>query len=139
MKERILNTFDHIGIFTNNYKRLVDFYVKNLGFEKEKEELLSKSLMKPIFGIASACKFVRIASGNVKIEIFSPIDLTPKKRFSQEAGYNHWALCIADRDKYFQKLKRRKVKILEVKRNDHSVYFITDLDGNKIEIKECHR
>jgi len=133
MKERILNTFDHIGIFTDNYKRLVDFYVKKLGFEKEKEELLSKSLMKPIFGIALDCKFVRLTSGSVKLEIFSSTTPTLKRRFNHVVGYNHWALSIVNIGRFFQKLKRKKVNILEVKRNDHSVYFINDPDGNKIE------
>ena len=137
MKQRIPNTFDHIGIFTYQYKKLVDFYIRKLGFEKEKEELLSKSIMKPVFGITSDCKFARVTLGDIKIEIFSPIKATSRKKHNYTIGYNHWALCIADREKFFQKLKRRKVEILEVKRNNHSVYFIHDPDGNKIEIKDC--
>jgi catechol 2,3-dioxygenase-like lactoylglutathione lyase family enzyme len=136
VKQRIPNTFDHIGIFTYQYKKLVDFYIKKLGFEKEKEEILSKSIMEPIFGIKSDCKFGRLSLGDMKIEIFSPIKATSRKRYNHAIGYNHWALCVTEREKFFQKLKRRKVKILEVKRNDHSVFFLNDPDGNKIEIKE---
>jgi catechol 2,3-dioxygenase-like lactoylglutathione lyase family enzyme len=137
MKQKIFKTCDHIGIFTNDYKRLVDFYIKKLGFEKEKEEILSKTIMKSIFGIFSDCKFVRMASGDIKIEIFSPINKTSRRKFDHTDGYNHWALCVGKREKFLQILKRKKVKILEVKRNNHLVYFIHDPDGNKIEIKEC--
>jgi len=137
MEERIHKNFDHIGIFTYQYKRLGDFYITKLGFEIVKEEILSKSIMEPIFGIKSDCKFARLASDNIKIEIFNPIRGTPRKRSNYTIGFNHWALCLIDREKFFQKLKKLKVKILEVKRNDHSVYFIHDPDGNKIEIKDC--
>jgi catechol 2,3-dioxygenase-like lactoylglutathione lyase family enzyme len=137
MKDKILKTCDHIGIFTTHYKRMVDFYMNKLGFNKEKEELLSKTIMKSIFGISSDCKFVRMAAGDIKIEIFSPINKTFRRKFDHTGGYNHWALCVGKREKFLQILKREKVKILEVKRNDHSVYFIHDPDGSKIEIKEC--
>jgi catechol 2,3-dioxygenase-like lactoylglutathione lyase family enzyme len=137
MKDKIFKKCDHIGIFTTHYKRMVDFYMNKLGFNKEKEELLSKTIMKSIFGIFSDCKFVRMASGDIKIEIFSPINKTSRRKLDHTGGYNHWALCVGKREKFLRILKRKKVKILEVKRNDHSVYFIHDPDRNKIEIKVC--
>jgi hypothetical protein len=66
---------DHLGIFTNNSRRLAEFYQEKLGFEKEKEEIVSHSVMVSIFGLASDCRLVRLVLGTVKIEIFHPLAL----------------------------------------------------------------
>lgn len=136
MKE-IIHTCDHIGIFTNNSKKLANFYTKKLGFKKSKEEILDKSIFRTIFDIADDCKFIRLLSGNIMVEIFEPVSTRVHKGIKNIRGYNHWGYCVADKEKSVQKLRRKRVKIIQVKRNDHVVYFITDPDGNRIEIREC--
>ena len=127
---------DHIGIFTNNSKRLLSFYIKKLGFRKQKETILPKSIVKSIFGISSDCRFIRLISDNVMIEMFEPLSIRGHRRINNITGYNHWGYCVGDRKKFVQVLKRQKVKIIKVKRNNHLVYFIKDPDGNRIEIRE---
>jgi len=138
MKETI-HKCDHIGMFTNNSKRLVDFYTKNLGFKKGKTTILSKSIIKPLFGIPTDCKFIKLVSEDVMIEIFEPILIRGRKRINNIIGYNHWGYWVGDRIKFVQKLKRKKVRVIKVKRDSHSVYFITDPDGNRIEIRDCRK
>ena len=127
---------DHIGIFTNDSRKLLNFYIKKLGFRKEKESILPKSIVKSIFGISCDCKLIKLASGNMMIEIFEPVSFRMRKRIKSSIGYNHWGYCVANRKKFIQKLKQKKVNVIEVKRNDHIVYFITDPDENRIEIRE---
>ena len=135
MKEKI-HRCDHIGIFTNNSKRLVNFYVNKLGFKKGMVNKLPKSIMKPLFGISCDCKFIKLYSEGVMIEIFEPMLVRGRKRINNTIGYNHWGYCVGDRKKFVKKLRRKKVNIIEIKRNDHIIYFITDPDGNRIEIRE---
>lgn len=127
---------DHIGIFTNNSRKLLNFYIKKLGFRKEKESILPKSIVKSIFDVSYACKFIRLVSGDMMIEIFEPTSPRMRKRIKNSIGYNHWGYCVDNRKKFVQKLKQKKVNVIEVKRNDHIVYFITDPDENRIEIRE---
>jgi catechol 2,3-dioxygenase-like lactoylglutathione lyase family enzyme len=138
MRNKIIQACDHIGLYTNNSKKLEKFYLKILGFKKEKEEILPKSIFKLIFGIPTDCRFIRLYADNMKLEIFEPISTPAKKRVANIASINHWGFCVEDRKKFVQKLKIKKVKIIEVKRNGHTVYFVTDPDGNRIEIRECH-
>ncbi|MCK4251524.1 VOC family protein [candidate division WOR-3 bacterium] len=136
MKVKIEKACDHIGIFTNDSKKLEDFYIKALGFKKEKESILSKQIVKSIFGTSSDCKFIKLVSGNMMIEIFEPISSRLRKKFNNIVGLNHWGYCVGDRKKFVKKLRQKKVNIIEIKRNDHIIYFITDPDGNRIEIRE---
>jgi catechol 2,3-dioxygenase-like lactoylglutathione lyase family enzyme len=126
------NTCDHLGIFSHNAEELVKFYVDKLGFKKTHETILSKTIMESLFGVTEDCRFIKLFLGNTMIEIFEPIG----KSKTATTGYNHWGLTVADRKKFVKKMKRKKVSVIEVKRNDHSVYFVADPDGNKIEIRE---
>ena len=139
MKVKIISVCDHIGIFTNNSKKLLSFYTKKLGFKNENESILPKRIIKSIFGISFDCKFIKLVSGNMMIEIFEPLSARMRKRINKSMGYNHWGYCVADKIQFVKKLKRKGVNIIEVKRNDHVVYFITDPDGNLIEIRECSK
>ncbi len=130
------NLCDHIGICTNQAERMVKFYIDKFGFQKSKEEILERSIAKPIFGLNSTFKFIRLTSGSVMIEIFEPMSVPAKRQKNIIAGYHHWGCCVSNRLEFVQALKRKKVKIIEVKRNSHIVYFVRDPDGNMIEIRE---
>jgi catechol 2,3-dioxygenase-like lactoylglutathione lyase family enzyme len=78
-KGKISARCDHIAIFTNNAQRVLVFYVKIMGFRKEREEALPESIMKSIFGIASECRFITLAAGGARIELFQPLKVRLKK------------------------------------------------------------
>jgi len=127
---------DHIGIITNNYRKLVSFYTEKLEFRVEREEKLSKSVMRSVFGLASEGEFIRLVAGNAKIEIFRTIGGCLRKNDNRNCGYNHWAMHVGDQNSFLRELRRKGVRIIQIKRNDHSVYFMKDPDGNRIEIKD---
>ena len=128
-------TCDHIGIFTRNAQRLESFYVTVLGFKREKKDVLPASLMKALFGVNSGCTLTRLASRNVKLELFQPTSVRPGRRLNTAQGYNHWGYHVGDREKLIRKLSRRGVNVIEAKRGDHTVYFLRDPDGNRIELR----
>lgn len=131
------NACDHLGLYTNNSKRLVNFYTKILGFKIEKEEILPKTIFKSIFGVRSACKFIRLIADDVRVEIFESLSLHALRREDNGAGYNHWGYCVSNRKKFIERIKRKNVDIIEITRNDHKVYFIIDPDGNRVEIRDA--
>jgi len=135
MKTGILTPCDHIGIFTNHAQRLLSFYVKKMGFKEVGEEILPKSIMKSIFGIASECRFITLAASRARIELFQLLPARLKKKEKTFTGYNHWGYVVDNREKFCRQLEKKKVRIIKVLRKDHFVYFIKDPDGNMIEIR----
>ena len=119
---------DHIGLLTGRSDRLVSFY-KLLGFKLEKRDMLEKSIAMPVFGVKADCLFLRMVSGNVKIEIFHPVSSKPKKSTAAAGGLHHWGYSTGDREKFIKKLKKKKIRIITVKRGSHPVYFVKDPDG----------
>ena len=91
--------------------------------------------MEHIFGIPTSCNLTKLTFGRIVLEIISPQDLPLRKRSYDISGYNHWGYQVGDREKFVRRLRRRGVPVIEVQRNDHTVYFVKDPDGNRIEIR----
>lgn len=135
---------DHIGFFTNDSTRLVGFYRDKLGFSVEKEELLPPSIMRPIFGLPHPCRLIKLTAPAAKIseqpplkvEIFHPVGLRLPRRRNGIVGCNHCSFTVKDKAHFLRKLRTRDVPVIEVRRNSHSVFFIKDPDGNRIEVRD---
>lgn len=134
--DKDIKTCDHIGLFTDNPKRLIDFYTNKLGFKKEKEDLISKDIINSIFGITLECRLIRLSAVSIKIEIFSPSLKSGRQHSKRLSGVNHWGLSTGNREMFRKKLIKHKVKIITVERNSHKVYFIKDPQNNLIEIRD---
>jgi catechol 2,3-dioxygenase-like lactoylglutathione lyase family enzyme len=135
---------DHVGFFTNDSARLVRFYRDELGFILEKEELLPASIMRPIFGLPHPCRLIKLSAATgkpaphppLKIEIFHPVGLRLPRRRNGIVGCNHCSFTVGDKKRFLRKIRSRGVPLIEVGRNGHSVFFIKDPDGNRIEIRD---
>ncbi|MBI4835001.1 MAG: VOC family protein [Planctomycetes bacterium] len=136
MKKIFAEGCGHIGLFTGNPAGALNFYTRKLGFREEKEEMVAAEVIRRVFGVDSACKLVKLSWESLSLEIFYPISKRIAKRRDLSAGYNHWGLRVFDREKFCNRLKRKKVPLIKIRRNNHSIYFIKDPDGNRIEIKE---
>jgi len=130
---------DHIGLYTNHSKKLVNFYTEKLAFKKIKDEKLERPIFEQIFGIAADCRFIRLISDGVMLEIFEPITRRARECIRNSIGINHWGYCVENREKFVRRLRKQRVSVIEIKRNDHMVYFVADPDGNRIEIRECKK
>jgi len=134
---RISHRCDHIGILTNNAGALLNFYTEKMDFIHEKEEILSSSVFEKIFGFAVDCRFIRLSAGDFMLELFEPARRSACMRTAEMTGLNHFGYCVKNRRDYVDRLRKKNVGIIEVKRDSHTVYFVSDPDGNRIEIREC--
>ncbi|MBU0633712.1 MAG: VOC family protein [Candidatus Omnitrophica bacterium] len=127
---------DHVGVLTNDAERLKNFYMKKLEFKFEKDVILKKTLAKKIFNVSSDFRFIRLYKGNFKLELFEPITTSLKHKKGVFGGFHHWGFFVNNRKKYCEKLKRQKVKVIEIVKKDQITYFIEDPDGNLIEMRD---
>ena len=135
MKKSPLYSCDHIGIITNNAKRLEKFYIDRLGFKKEKDVILPKNNAKSIFGLNCNCKFIRLYREALKIELFQPLSKRLKSNINA-IGNHHWGFLVKNRVRFCAGLKRKRVPIVEIDRGGFITYFAKDPDGNMIEIRD---
>ncbi len=125
---------DHIGLFTNDPERLLDFYTRIMEFDKISDSILDKSIMKSIFGINIKCRFIKLSKGELMLEIFTPIE--QKSQVQTKIGINHFGYKQNNKIKFVQRLKEQGQNLITIKKNNHSIYFIKDPDGNLIELRE---
>jgi catechol 2,3-dioxygenase-like lactoylglutathione lyase family enzyme len=127
---------NHIAIFTNKPKRLADFYVKIFGFKKDKEFIAQKDIISQIFGFKKDCHLIKLSRDTIHLEIISLCEGKFKPMDDFRTGYNHWAWGIENKERFCEQLKKRKVKVIEVARDERILYFAKDPDGNIIEIQD---
>jgi len=128
-------SIDHIGLWTDNALRLINFYKKKLGFKVISSQRLPGNIVKKIFGFNTSCCFYRLQFEGLKLEIFEPHKKSVfKKTFT--SGIHHFGLVVENREDFITNASKQKIKIVKVKRDGHFVYFIKDPDGNMIEIRQ---
>lgn len=130
---------DHIGLFTDNAARLKEFYEDILGFSVMHESVLPMSTVEQIFGVKCDCRFIKLFKNDFMLEIFEPLSTNLDKRVASSVGVNHWGYSVDNREAFVAELRKNGAHVIEVERNGHSVYFITDPDENRIEIRECNK
>ena len=131
---------DHLGLFTNDADRLVRFYCRHFGFVVEGDDLLPSSLVRKIFGVPGACRFVKLSPekgspASLRIEVFQPLGEKLGRRRNGSVGCNHWGMSVGDRAAFARSLARRKVPVIEIVREGRQIYFVRDPDGNRIELR----
>ena len=129
----------HIGIFTADSRRLIQFYTQGLGFTEGETRVLSPDLTEQIFGISDECQLTKLTQAQAVIEIFTPLraDLVDSSQWA--AGYNHWALEVEDKEAYVRVLEGRGIPVTKIDHRGRMIYFISDPDDNLIEISEPKR
>lgn len=125
-------TCDHIGVLTGDSARLKEFYCRKLGFQKEKEAVLSGPITKTIFNVDGDVKFSRLFRGDFKLEIFQPLEPIKLK---PGRGFHHFGLVVGDREEFLVMMTERDVPVIRIERDSNPVYFIKDPDENLIEIR----
>jgi catechol 2,3-dioxygenase-like lactoylglutathione lyase family enzyme len=126
----------HIGIFTEDPPRLIQYYTQGLGFVEGETRILSPDLTAKIFGIKDECRLTKLTQDQAVIEIFAPMHSTLDEHRNRSAGYNHWALEVEDKEAYVRILEKRDVPVRKIDNKGRMIYFVSDPDGNLIEIYE---
>jgi catechol 2,3-dioxygenase-like lactoylglutathione lyase family enzyme len=128
---------DHVGLFTENAQRIKDFYMRVFGFELGDETILSGAVVADIFGLNADCRFIKLRKEGFVIEVFEPLLPRLQKQLASRVGINHWGCCTKERAALTRKLQEENIPIIEIKKDGHSVYFVVDPDGNRVEVREC--
>ncbi len=127
-------TFHHIGLFSREPKKLIEFYTNCLGFEQLDTKSVSKEWMVQIFGVPVECQLIKLRIDSLVIEIFASPELELVERSAPSVGYNHWGLGVEDKESFVRELGRKRVPVLKLEGTGRSIYFIKDPEGNLIEI-----
>lgn len=127
---------DHLGLLTENAQRIKEFYIRVFAFEPGEETILSGKFVAGIFGINTDCRFIKLRKNGFVIEIFEPVLPGLQKQLAPRIGINHWGYCTKERDSLIRKLQKENIPIIEIKKSKHSVYFVVDPDGNRVEVRE---
>lgn len=121
----------HTGLGASSEEKADRFFVDILGLEKSGPKTLDKKLGQAIFGIDADLQMLNYRGGNAHFEIFVV------------QGYNapqnqvaHSCLKVVDLASTIDKCRAAGVKIVEVPKGSGVVTFISDYDGNLIEMKE---
>jgi catechol 2,3-dioxygenase-like lactoylglutathione lyase family enzyme len=129
----------HIGLFTKDPQRLIQYYTQKLGFVEGGARVLSPELTEQIFGIRDECRLIKLTQDQAAIEIFTPLHSDLVDSSPRTAGYNHWALEVEDKEAYVQLLEERDVPVTKIDHQGRKLYFISDPEGNRIELYEPKR
>jgi catechol 2,3-dioxygenase-like lactoylglutathione lyase family enzyme len=126
----------HIGLFSQNPKKLIPFYTEKMGFEQLGTKIISKEWMTQIFSIPTACKLIKLRFGSAILEIFAQQTGAgePGYRISPSEGYNHWALGVKDKEAFVRELEKKGVSLLKLEGIGRFIYFVKDPEENLIEI-----
>ncbi len=107
------------------------------GFEPGDEKILSGAVVADIFGFNADCRFIKLHKDGFVIEVFEPLLPELQKQIVSRIGINHWGCCTKERAALIRKLQEENIPIIEIKKDGHSVYFLVDPDGNRVELREC--
>jgi catechol 2,3-dioxygenase-like lactoylglutathione lyase family enzyme len=130
------STCDHIGLFTLDADSSQRFYTDKLGFKVKDDSMLDHTVIKAIFGLETDCRFVKLQKDGFVVELFEPLSAGAREKIKNIPRLNHWGYCVHDRTAFAEEQRTNGLPVTEIKRNDHKVYFLTDPDGNKIEIRD---
>ena len=124
----------HIGITCSDIVASERFYVENFGLLKIKEKVESAEIIQQIFGINSPARIVLLKSGETMVELFEfpEVDHQPIM-----GSVSHFALCVADTKKAYEKLKAKGIETIMIDRGkEKHIYFVKDPDGVLIELRD---
>lgn len=121
----------HTGLVATKEENADTFYRDLLGLTKNDPRILSANLVKAIFNIDAEIKLVNYTKGDVHFEIF----IYPVKKETPQV-IEHACLEVENRDAFLKKCKDLHVKILEIQKDQKTLFFIRDFDDHLFEIKE---
>jgi hypothetical protein len=118
----------HIALQYTNKKQADIFFKKILGLNLIKNFNVSKELAKQIFNISEDVEVFVYGNDSIVFEIF----ITKQKQIHV---FNHVCIKIDDKEEFFNKCNKHKLKPYYVKKEDKKLLFLRDHSNNLYEIK----
>ena len=123
----MIKNIRHIGLTVNNEKKILNFFIKNLGFKKFKYAKEYKHFMNRIHNLKNVdLKTYKLKSKNNEIvELLKFKNFNNKKNWKGKiysTGLTHIAMTVKDLDKTYRTLKRKGVKFKSLPQNSPDGY-----------------
>ena len=130
-KEEFIMRLKHVALVCSSEKRCDKFYKNLLGLKKIGTKNIPSSLSKQIFNIDSQYKIINYANNAVHFEIFI-------SRAKNQMGkrIEHVCLEVGNAKTFLDRCRSSGITINQIEKEDKSLIFIRDDDGNLFEIKE---
>ena len=121
----------HVALVCSSEKRCDKFYKNLLGLKKTGKKNIPSTLSKQIFNIDSEYKIINYANNAVHFEIF-----ISSAKNQMEKKIDHVCLEVGDAKTFLDRCRSSGITINQIEKDDKSLIFIRDDDGNLFEIKE---
>ncbi|MCP4753142.1 MAG: VOC family protein [Proteobacteria bacterium] len=122
----------HVALASSSEKNSDRFFRELLGLECMQVKNLPASLSQQIFDQESDYKLIIYGDSSVQFEIF----ISTRKEFVDKP-VTHICLEMDNRADFLTRCRAAKIEVRQVSKNDSTIVFIKDYDGNLFEIKEA--
>jgi catechol 2,3-dioxygenase-like lactoylglutathione lyase family enzyme len=121
----------HIGLVSQSEERANHFFGDLLGLEMTRRSALPQDVARLLFGFDESCEMLYFGNESLMFEVFLTgwAEQTPKK-------ITHSCIEVEDRSSLLARASAEGYEVREAPRQDYSVFFLVDLDGNLFEVKE---
>jgi catechol 2,3-dioxygenase-like lactoylglutathione lyase family enzyme len=121
----------HVGLVSGSEKNADKFFGELLGLKKAEPKTLPAALSQALFDVNSDLIVINYQNDQVHFEIF----ISGAYKSSQRP-IQHVCLEVDDLPSFLQKCRSLDVQILQIRKGDSQLTFISDYDGNLFEIKK---
>jgi methylmalonyl-CoA/ethylmalonyl-CoA epimerase len=122
---------NHVGVINTKREDALRFYRDFLGLGLTREMIVSKELSVQLFAVAKEIPMMVFEKDGVKIEVF----IYPENQ-RPFPDIKHIGLSLENFSEVIEKAPGAGIERITGKTKDKTVYFIKDLSGNLIEIKQ---
>jgi catechol 2,3-dioxygenase-like lactoylglutathione lyase family enzyme len=121
----------HVALTCSSEENADKFYKTLLGLKKSGPKILSSSLSRAIFNIASDLTVVNYIDESVHFEVF-----IHSHHRSNDSRIDHVCLEVNDLRDFLQQCQSLNVRFVQVPKGESTITFVSDDDGNLFEIKQ---
>ena len=121
----------HAGLLCSTEENADKFYQDTLGLIKNSPKILSRDLSQAIFGVDTDLKMINYTADDLHFEIF----IYPRELVLSET-IAHTCLEVDDRKAFLHRCETMGIKMNIIPKNEKTLVFVYDFDGNLFEIKE---
>jgi len=122
---------NHVGVINTKREDALRFYKDFLGFDLTREVSVSRDLSQQLFAVAIDIPMMVFEKDAVKIEVF----IYPESK-QPSPDIKHFGLLLENFSEVIEKAPGAGIELITGKTKDKTVYFIKDLSGNLIEVKQ---
>jgi len=120
-----------VGLVSGSERNADKFFEELLGLKKAEPKTLPAALSQALFDVNSDLIVINYLNDYAHFEIFISGAYKSSRRPIQ-----HVCLEVDDLPSFLQKCRRLDVQILQIRKEDSQLTFISDYDGNLFEIKK---